>query len=203
MMQLKSRSARMIAAGLVCIGLALCLTGYNLYTERHAGAVSDRAMAAISETVPQTLGVQTEEELPLYRLDPHITMPEVNISGIKYIGYLELHELELRLPVITKTTSQYLRTAPCRLSGSAYLQDLVIGAHNYNTHFGRLKELTYGDRITFTDMDGNRFVYEVADIEILQPTQLDDLCDGAYPLSLYTCTIGGRTRLTLRCTMLE
>lgn len=202
-MKRKSLSAAFILAGFLCIGSALGLTGYNLYSEKHAGAVAEQAMVTISEAVPRHHEAQDEEDIPLYQLDPNVTMPELKVSDIKYIGYLELHDLGLKLPIITKTTSKYLQSAPCRLSGSAYLEDLVIGAHNYNTHFGRLKELTYGDRIDFTDLDGNLFSYEVADIEILQPDQLDYLCDGEYPLSLYTCTIGGRTRLTLRCTLLQ
>lgn len=199
----KAFSAVFILAGFLCISSALGLTAYNLHAEKHAGAVAEETMVSISEAVPQPLSVQVEEEIPLYRLDPNITMPEINVNGIKYIGYLAIPDLDLKLPVITKTTSSYLRSAPCRLSGSAYLENLVIGAHNYNTHFGRLKELTYGDRMEFTDMDGNAFLYEVADIEILQPDQLEYLCEGEYPLSLYTCTIGGRTRLTLRCVLVE
>lgn len=202
-MKRKSVAAMFILAGFLCISSALGLTGYNLYAEKHAGAVAEQTMVTMAEAMPQTLSAQVEEDIPLYKLDPNVTMPEVKINGIKYIGYLEVPALELRLPIISGTTSQYLRTAPCRLSGSAYLDNLVIGAHNYTTHFGRLKELTYGDQIRFTDMDGNLFTYEVADIEILQPDQLEYLCEGEYPLSLYTCTIGGRTRLTLRCVLIE
>lgn len=202
-MKRKSISTAFILAGFLCISAALGLTGYNLYTEKNAGAVAEQTMVSISEAMPQTLGTQVEEEIPLYKLDPNVTMPEIKVNGVKYIGYLDIPDLGLRLPIITKTTSSYLQMAPCRLSGSAYLDNLVIGAHNYNTHFGRLKELTFGDRMEFTDMDGNSFLYEVADIEILQPDQLEYLCDGEFPLSLYTCTIGGRTRLTLRCTLIE
>ncbi len=39
----------------------------------------------------------------------------------------------------------------------------------------------YGDEIEFTDMDGNRFSYLVADMEILQPHQTEDLV-GPYAL---------------------
>ena len=55
----------------------------------------------------------------------------------------------------------------------------------------------------FTDMDGNVFSYQVADIEILQPGDVEELCSGEWPLTLYTCTIGGRTRITVRCELIE
>ena len=92
-----------------------------------------------------------------------------------------------------------LQKAPCRYSGSAYTDDLVLGAHNYDAHFGRLKKLSYGDAVRVTDLDGNVFSYQVADIEILQPDQLEDLLGGGWPLTLYTCTPGGQSRVTIRC----
>ena len=194
----KRLSAVMILSGLLCIVSALSLTAYNLFTERNAGTVAHETMVSISETVANTHANITQP-VPLYQIDPNITMPEVDVQGVKYIGYLHIPALNLELPIITKTTSSLLQVAPCRLSGSAYLEDLVIGAHNYSTHFGNLKKLHYGDTVEFIDMDGNTFTYEVGEIEILQPDQLEDLCSGEYPLSLYTCTIGGRTRLTVRC----
>ena len=126
-------------------------------------------------------------------------MPEKEVDGISYVGVIRIPTLELELPVIAETTSAYLQIAPCRYTGSAYLDNLVIGAHNYSTHFGRIKDLNYGDSITFTDTDGNVFSYIIADMEILKPYQVEDLCDGKWPLSLYTCTLGGRTRVTIRC----
>lgn len=192
----KRLSVTMILSGLLCIVFAVSLTAYNLYTERSAGAVARETMVSITETVAKT---HAPQPVPLYQIDPNVTMPEVDVKGVKYIGYLHIPALGLELPIITKTTGSLLQVAPCRLSGSAYLEDMVIGAHNYSTHFGNLKKLHYGDSIEFIDMDGNSFAYEVGEIEILQPDQLEYLCSGEYPLSLYTCTIGGRTRLTIRC----
>lgn len=198
----KRLSSIMILSGLLCVISALSLTAYNLITERNAGISSKKAMVTISESVvkPQPADPMAQSMVqPLYQVDPHVSMPELNVNGVKYIGYLSIPSLKLELPIITKTTNSLLQVAPCRLSGSAYMEDLVIGAHNYATHFGNLKKLRYGDVIEFTDIDGNTFTYEVDGLEILQPHQLDDLCSGEYPLSLYTCTIGGRTRVTVRC----
>ncbi len=202
----KRLSAVMVLSGLLCVISALSLTAFNLNTDRKAEVIARETMVTISENVVKAQPADPMGQplvQPLYRVDPNVSMPEVNIKGVKYIGYLNLPTLGLELPIITKTTGSLLQVAPCRLSGSAYLEDLVIGAHNYSTHFGNLKKLGYGDIIEFTDMDGNTFTYEVREVEILQPDQLDYLCSGEYPLSLYTCTIGGRTRLTVRCHAVE
>lgn len=161
----------------------------------------DDTMDAPAQVIP--ISRPDRVEYPDYVLNPDMDMPEVEIDGVKYIGYLEIPELELSLPVITETTTANLKIAPCRFAGSAYLKDLVIGAHNYTRHFGRLKELSYGDIIVFTDMDGNVFTYEVAGIEILQPDQAEELCSGEWPLTLYTCTVGGQTRVTVRCDLIS
>ena len=112
---------------------------------------------------------------------------------------LEIPSLGLTLPVISQNSSGNLLKAPCRFFGSAYTGNLVIGAHNYATHFGRIRELSYGDRVIFTDMAGNVFVYEAADMETLRPYEGSQLCNGLWDLTLYTCTFGGEQRMTIRC----
>ena len=189
----------LIATGLLLILAAVGLTGYNLLSAR---AAEERAEAAM-DVIAAEVSPAPVEEVPLYKIDPNVSMPEITVNDIAYVGYLSVPALELDLPVITRTTDYYLTVAPCRFSGTAYQGNLVIGAHNYSTHFGRLKELRYGDTVTFTDMDGNLFVYEVANIETLTPDRDEYLRESEYPLSLYTCTVGGRTRLTVRCVKTE
>lgn len=96
-----------------------------------------------------------------------------------------------------------LKTAPCRYTGSSKTDDLVICGHNYGRHFGRLKNLQAGDLLTFTDMDGVTTVYEVKETQILQPAQVEEMIESSYDLTLYTCTYGGRTRVTVRCDRAE
>ena len=51
----------------------------------------------------------------------------------------------------------------------------------------------------FTDVDGNVYNYEVAELETLQPAAVDEMKSGEWDLTLFTCTIGGQTRVTVRC----
>ena len=138
-------------------------------------------------------------EVPYYVLNPNTPMPEQEIDGISYIGVLEIPTLGLELPVISQWSSANARTAPCRYAGSVYLDDLVICAHNYASHFGKLSNLFIGDRIAFTDMEGNRFVNELLELEVLEATQIEEMCSGDWDLTLFTCTVGGQSRVTLRC----
>ena len=79
------------------------------------------------------------------------------------------------------------------------MNDLVICAHNYSQHFGRLKDLEIGSEVLLVDMEGNLFQYRVALIETIMPTDVEKMTDSEYDLSLFTCTLGGQTRVTVRC----
>ncbi len=43
------------------------------------------------------------------------------------------------------------------------------------------------------------YMNEVISIEILDGNMKPDLCSGEWPLTLYTCTLSGMTRVTVRC----
>lgn len=138
-------------------------------------------------------------EIPDYVLNPKMEMPVIREDGQDYIGILEIPALELELPVISEWDYTRLRKAPCRYVGSAYTKDLVISAHNYDRHFGRIKTLQEGDRVFFTDVDGNRFAYEVLLRETLNPRPVEAMTEGEWDLTLFTCTVGGSYRVTVRC----
>ena len=89
--------------------------------------------------------------------------------------------------------------APCRYTGSAYLDNLILAAHNYSTHFGRLGELTKGDAVIFTDTVGNQFFYQVDEITRLEGTAVEEMEAGEWDLTLFTCTRDSRSRITVRC----
>ena len=76
---------------------------------------------------------------------------------------------------------------------------MVIAVHNYKAHFGKLKELRIGDRLSFTDADGNIFYYEVGETEILAPDATEEMTDSDWDLTLFTCTLGGKNRVAVRC----
>lgn len=203
-------SRRVVGSILVCLGLlSLAAAGWvvlrNVNEESTAGMLSQEVVLDLEVAIQETMALTDEEffEVPDYQYIPDMEMPEKEIDGHSYIATMEIPDLELTLPIMSELTMPKLKIAPCRYSGTVYRNDLIIGAHNYDSHFGRLKKLSYGSQVYLTDMDGNRFSYEVADIEILQPNQVEDLKGGDWPLTLFTCTIGGKTRVVVRCDAVE
>ena len=130
-------------------------------------------------------------------LDPE--MPVVTLGGYEYVGYVEIPTLGLKLPVMAEWDYTRLQIAPCRQFGSSRTDNLVIAAHNYDTHFGKLKELSKGDTVIFTDMEGIVSTYCIEKLETLSPDAVDTVLNSGYDLVLYTCTKGGKTRVTVFC----
>ena len=199
----KKVSSILIVTGLLLIAAALFLTGFNLYDEHRAERSVDHVLEQMK---PRETPVLREGEIPDYLLNPDMEMPVENIDGRDYIGTLEIPSLDLVLPVLGNWNYPNLRVAPCRYTGSAYQGNLIIAAHNYPSHFGNLKHLQEGEMVRFTDVDGNRFTYQVVVRETLEPTAIDEMQseeDGAWDLTLFTCTIGGQSRVTVRCVQVE
>ncbi len=123
----------------------------------------------------------------------------VEINGDMYIGFLTIDDLQLELPVMASWDNEKLKTAPCRHSGTPDGNDLVIAAHNYTDHFGRLSNISSGAEIIFTDVNGKNTLYSVACIETLQPDGIEQMINSEYDLTLFTCTYTGAARLAVRC----
>ena len=53
--------------------------------------------------------------------------------------------------------------------------------------------------IFFTDVNGITTEFEVIAREILSPDAIEDMTAGEFDLTLFTCTYGGASRITVRC----
>ena len=141
---------------------------------------------------------------PVYELHPEMSMPTVEVDGHMYVGFLEIPAIKRTLPVMDTWSYPNLKIAPCRFVGTVYAHDMIVCAHNYDRHFGQIKTLKEGDKVSFTDVYGDRFEYEVTEVIILQPTDVEEMKEPVdWDLTLFTCTLGGATRVTVRCVMTD
>lgn len=193
-----------VTVGAVLLISALLLFLYNDVESRRAGRQSELLLAEIqaeikAETVPQTEPAESTE--PAETLPAE--MPVKVIGKYEYIGYLSIAAIELELPVMAQWDYDRLKTAPCRQFGSARTDDLVIAAHNYRSHFGKLSGLEPGTEILFTDMEGIENHYMLTRQAILPPDAVDAVRNSGHDLVLYTCTPGGETRAAAFCDRVE
>lgn len=181
-LQYRNRQEQQQAAAAVDVLMPRLVDAIHVRQEEPTEAATTAVNAAVN--APQA---QTRE------------MPVVEIEGEGYVGFVGIPALGLELPVMAEWSYPRLRKSPCRFSGDMYSGDLVIMAHNYERHFGGLKQLRVGDTVTVTDMDGGTIRYQVAALDILEPTAVAEMTAGEYDLTLFTCTYGGKSRVTVRC----
>ena len=203
----KKTGIAIVAVGAVLILSALLLFLHNRQEDVQAGQEAESLLENVEAVIEMktikvpVISTQPDAAPSATPLDPQ--MPVVELDGYEYVGYVEIPALELKLPVMSEWDYNRLKIAPCRQFGSSRTDDLVIAAHNYQNHFGRLKDLQTGNAVIFTDMEGVINTYSIEKIETLNPSEVDAVQNSGYDLVLYTCTKGGRTRVTVFCNRIK
>jgi sortase A len=227
------RKRRIISRALIVLGVLLLLLalGYFVSLRLQAAQAAEKADEALEMLIhqesceapivipasleepsyfdvssveePETSESEAQESSQKQEYAEHLEMPVVSYAGNDYIGYLDIPALDLQLPVMSDWSYDKLNLSPCRYSGSFLNGDLIIMAHNYSQFFGKLKKLSPGDTVYFTDGDQETFTYAVTAVEQLDPDDLEALNAGDWDLSLFTCTVGGRKRVTVRLSLMQ
>ena len=189
-----------IILGICCLIASVGFVAYNLWEEENAQSASKNILQDVRENIPdhshEESGREESVEIPV---DIPREMLTTHVNGYDCIGILSIPVLELELPVLTDWSYAKLKIAPCHYFGSCYEKDFVIAAHNYQSHFGRLSELQPNDLVLFTDISGTVYCYEVVLLETLPGNATEEMITSGFDLSLYTCTPGGASRVTVRC----
>ena len=187
-----------ILLGAALIMSALFLTVHNGSEDQLAGMEATQMKEKVKEKVQEKIKISENSiSRPDTVLDPEL--PKVKIDGYDYVGYISVPAIQIELPVMAEWDYSRLKKAPCRQFGSSRTDDLVIAAHNYRSHFGRLKELEVGDEVVFTDMEGIVNTYVVDMVQVISPEQTELVENSGYDLVLYTCTYGGKSRVCVLC----
>ena len=191
----KRAGIALVITGAVLLLAALLLFAYNRMEDVRAGEEAVEIMTEIRTAVEPSDMQKDEAERKI--------MPTMTIRGHEYIGYLHIPDLGLELPVMEDWDYNRLKRAPCRHFGTTYNDDLVIAAHNFKNHFGRIDTLPLGAEVTFTDMDGGVSRYAVGEILERVPEEVAEVRDSQWDLILYTCTYGGDVRIVVGCARTE
>jgi len=190
--------------GTVLLIAALSLWGYNQWEDHKAGSASSDHLAQLLEQLPPVTEGPLMLELDIPQVTEHtipqdVQMQETTINGYAYIGYLAIPSLELELPIMSTWDYERLDVAPCRYYGTMKGEDLVLLAHNFPMHFGKIGKLEPGAEISFTDVEGTTYRYKVAVQESLEATATEAMVQSGYALTLFTCTNDSQSRVVVRC----
>lgn len=186
----------LIGIGVFLILAAFILVLYNFYREYNAKKKVEKYLPKLEKIIKDHSGGNNNA-------DNEKSSKTMNIDGMNFLGILSVSSKNLELPILADYSYELLDTAPCRYSGSYDSDDLVIGGHNYRSHFSKLKSIKNGEEIFFTSFDGTVYKYSVLRVEILEPTQIEDLINKQntddWDLTLFTCTSSGAARCVIRC----
>lgn len=118
---------------------------------------SQKQSAVYVETLRQLMP-QSQNAILEERRDN--TMSVLSVDGVDFVGIVEFPQYESVLPVCGHwgRTSRY----PCRFGGSIYDGSLQIGATTQPGQYSFYREISVGDTVMFTDMEGNRYAFQVA-----------------------------------------
>lgn len=186
----------LIGIGVFLILAAFILVLYNFYREYNAKKKVEKYLPKLEKIIKDHSGGNNNA-------DNEKSSKTMNIDGMNFLGILSVPLKNLELPILADYSYELLDTAPCRYSGSYDSDDLVIGGHNYRSHFSKLKSIKNGEEIFFTSFNGTVYKYSVLRVEILESTQIEDLINKQntddWDLTLFTCTSSGAARCVIRC----
>ena len=108
----------------------------------------------------RTLIPEPQSAVPEERRDN--TMSSLSIDGIDFVGLLEIPCYGSVLPVCADWGTSFRQ--PCQFYGSIYDRTMQIGGTSQKGQYDFYREISVGDAIYFTDMEGNRYAYSVTDV---------------------------------------
>lgn len=186
--------------GAMLVAAALSLAVYNIYTDKQAEKNSSTVLVKLEEEITQ----RSDENISSDFIDNSQNQDEVgdmetiSINGKNYIGIIDIPTIGIKLPVLSEWNYDNLDIAPCRYSGSID-KGLILAAHNFTGHFGKLKNLILDDEVYFIDANGKIHNYYVDYIDTIDGNQADKMLAGDWDLTMFTCTFDGTERVTIRC----
>lgn len=120
---------------------------------------------------------------------------EENGTSFTVIGIIEIPKINISYPILSESSDELLKIAPCRISGPLPNENgnLCIAGHNYENYkfFSKISYLSQGDEIIiYNTQDGSKLSYFVFDIyEVsennLSPLELSDNIEKQ--ITLITC----------------
>ena len=183
----RSKGIIFLLVGCIFLLVACAWYAYNIAEDKNAGKMASEILGKM-QYVHNNAPIEEQEIAPV-----------IVVEGDAFCGKVIVEALGIELPVYNEWDYERLKNAPCRYSGSIATQDMVIAAHDYKSHFGALGKIKNGNEVLFVDAYGAVHCYTVQEITTLDGTAVSDMQSGDWDLTLFTCTIGGEHRITVRC----
>lgn len=171
-------SGILTAVGIALILLSAAAVAISFATQSSAARKASAIASELRSLVPET-----QSGFPDGRLNT--SMPSAEIGGVDFIGVIEIPAYSVSLPIRADWKPLRIFQYPCRLSGSTYGGDLIIGGSDAEGQFDFMKFITGGDRIFVTDPAGVCFSYRVTEIVHTSDASVEALITDADDLVIF------------------
>lgn len=176
----------LIIAAIVLI-VFICLK----FSERNKNEEAVKAVVAEIKNVPET----EEDE----------SIPYIEYDGYQVIGTVKIDKIGIEYPILVESTAESLEKSITRVGNGKVneIGNLSLAGHNYidGSMFGKIDELEIGDEINILDLHGNEITYDIFNIYITNPNDVNVLEareNDKREVTLITCTNGNKNRLIIK-----
>ena len=192
---MKKEKGRVIQRVCVFIGVGL-LVGAVVILALWRWGISNSAIQAENRVnILRTLIPEPVDAVLEGRRDN--TMSVLSVDGIDFVGIIEMPRYNSALPVGAAwgRSSEY----PCRFSGSVYDGTMQIGATTQKGQYDFYRELSVGDTVVYTDMEGNRYTFAITSLRYEKHADQAALQREDVPLTLFIKNIYSFEYLIVFC----
>lgn len=179
-----------IFAGVFLLAAAITLLVAWQWNVRASEKWAETCVATLRTLLPEPQGA-----VPESRRDN--TMPICSLDGTDFVGILEMPRYASSLPVRADYGS--LTKSPSRFHGSIYDGTLQIGATTQPGQYDFYREISVGDTVFFTDMEGNRYTLQITNLRYASQIDQATLLREEATLTLFLQNIYSFEYLILYC----
>ena len=137
------------------VAAAAVLLLWNWQISRSA-ARGEATVGAIQSLLPPVVRAVPEE-----RRDN--SMPVLSVDGTDFVGLLEIPRYDSSFAVCNEGDNTHCY--PRRIRGSIYNGTLTVGASTQKGQFDFYRELSVGDSVYYTDMEGYRYEFSITSMD--------------------------------------
>lgn len=142
----------------------------------------------------------------LYSTTKNYTIVKLNDSTkAKVIGIIKIDKIGIEYPILSETTNEFLKIAPCKFFGpdANKVGNLCIAGHNFNDErfFSQLHLLNIGDIIKIYAPANVCVLYEVYDMYEIEKDNMEctsQNTNGKKEITLITCNNINKKRFVVK-----
>lgn len=215
----------LVGNALVYCGLfILCISALMMFVEHESIRATEISSNAVLESIESQINTNSNmsesdigkdvtdsddlESEPAQDsdLNPNVdNVPQKSISIVDlgkedYWGIVSIDSIGIQVPVLNICTEQTLKIAP-----GVHIEyedgSVVIAGHNYKYHFGKFSNVSLGDRVSATKIDGSLYNLKVAEKHFVSADDTSILEQDNWDLVMYTCDVTNQNRIVLCCVL--